>query len=164
MTQTINSTNFIEEIKLLLFSASQSSAFSHSSNLLDFYSLFISEQALLSADIYSYEKIYGKDLKPFTVYNIKIKTKTHEFRLAKRYNEFSSFYEKMKKKYPELIKDWHFPEKTMFWGTFNNEILETRRRNFQEFLEILINRYAGFNATEFLDFLEIQSKFNQQKF
>jgi len=155
MTQKTQSPGFLDDIKAIF--SPKSHAFTHPPTLLDFYSVFIAEKALLSVEIISYEKIYGKDFKPFTVYNIKVKTKTHEFRLSKRYSDFLALHQKLKKKYLQMIKEWQFPEKNMLWGNFSNEILEARKILFQQYLENLAEEYGDYHVIEFLDFLEIQS-------
>ena len=161
MSQKSQSPGFLDELKAIF--SPKSPAFTHSPSLLDFYAVFVSEKALLSAEIQSYEKVYAKNFKPYTVYNIKIKTKTHEFRLAKRYSDFLILHQKLKKQHPYLVREWHFPEKTMLWGNFSNEVLEGRKQQFQEYLDILIQTYGDHNMIEFLDFLEIQSNENYLK-
>ena len=158
MSQKSPSPGFLDELKAIF--SPKSPAFTHSPLLLDFYSVFVAEKALLLAEIQSYEKVYGKNFKAYTVYNIKIKTKTHEFRLAKRYSDFLALHQKLKKSHPNLVRQWHFPEKAMPWGNFSNEILERRKQQFQDYLDMLIQTYSEHNMIEFLDFLEIQSKTN----
>ena len=158
MTQKTQSVGFIGELKCI-FKGINAISLSYTPNIIEFYAVFISEKALLSTDIQSYEKVYGKDYKPYTVYNIKIRTKTHEYKLSKRYNDFLNLHEKLKKRHPRLIKDLRFPEKNLFWGNFDSETLETRRQIFQNYLEILNENYIELNLIEFLDFLEIHSNF-----
>lgn len=130
----------------------------HSQSLLEFYTRFMNEKALLSTDVFSHEKINAKDTSPYTVYNIKVKTKTHEFRIAHRYSDFYNLYKKLKSKFPEMFKDWEFPEKNFLWTNFDLSTLETRRARFQRMLQIITEMYTEYNAIELLDFLEIDSK------
>lgn len=156
MAQKTKSYGLIDDFKAIF--STIPNTFTYSSNLLEFYSVFISEKALLSAEIPSHEKVYAKNFKPYTVYNIKIRTKTHEFIISKRYKDFLSLHQNIKKKYHNLIKDCQFPEKTFFWDNFDNFVVETRRILFQQYLQTLVEGYASNNIIEFLDFLEIHSK------
>ena len=155
MAQKQYSPGFLDELRALF--SPKSPAFSHSPTLLDFYSVFMAEKALLSAEILSFEKVYGKDFKPFTVYNIRVRTKTHETKISKRYSEFHALHKTLRKRCPQALLGWRFPEKTLF-GNFGSELLEERKRQFQEFLNLLTQGYTENSLIDFLDFLEIHSK------
>lgn len=149
--------DLVKDLKQL-FIRQPSNISNHSPSLLDFYTRFMNEKALLSTDVFSHEKINAKNMSPYTVYNIKVKTKTHEFRIAHRYNDFYNLYTKLKSKFPEMFKDWQFPEKNILWGNFDLSTLETRRARFQHMLQIITETYTVYSAIEVLDFLEIDSK------
>lgn len=160
MSQNSDNSGFFEGLKIALFGETNKKQSLQIPSLLEFYSIFKAERALISTDVYSHENISDKNSKIFTVYNIKIKTKTHEYRIAKRFSDFRALHQKIKKKCSfDILKETQFPDKIFFWGNFDISTLETRRTLFQQYLQVLTEKYTTFNSIDFLDFLEIYSSF-----
>ncbi|CAG8574863.1 1213_t:CDS:2 [Acaulospora morrowiae] len=95
------------------------------------------------------------DSRNFAVYIIMVQQKTKDGRLksgwvlSRRYNEFFSLYQHLKKM---QLCEFNFPKKTLF-ADLSDDLLEFRREKFNELLQVLISNPKVCNDIEFQKFL-----------
>jgi len=92
--------------------------------------------------------------KKYTVYKIVFGRDDRLVTAVRRYNEILTFYDKMRKRYPE--EQFKLPGKKIF-GSFNPEVIESRREAIRTFIEKLLARSDSSLVSDVRTFLNYDS-------
>lgn len=99
-----------------------------------------------------------KNAKKYTVYKVLIKTPEKNYFIFRRYNEFHTLYDKLKKVYPEL--HLKLPGKKLFGNNFDPEFIKMRREGLNDFVfKILSIASISMNA-DVREFLQLDNPRN----
>lgn len=92
--------------------------------------------------------------KKYTVYKVVFERDNRLITAVRRYNEFLTFYDKMRKRYPE--SQFKLPGKKIF-GSFSPEVIEERRKAIKIFIEKLLARTDSVLVNDVRMFLNFDS-------
>jgi len=92
--------------------------------------------------------------KKYTVYKVVFERDSRLVTAVRRYNEFLTFYDKMKKRHPDA--QFKLPGKKIF-GSFNPEVIQERREAIRVFVEKLLARTDCTLTGDVRSFLNLDS-------
>ncbi|XP_047125649.1 serine/threonine-protein kinase Sgk1 isoform X1 [Hydra vulgaris] len=99
-----------------------------------------------------------KSSKKFTVYKVLVKTPEKSYFIFRRYNEFHTLYDKLKKIYPEL--HLKLPGKKLFGNNFDPDFIKMRREGLNEFVSKILSIQNLSTNPDLREFLQLDNPRN----
>ena len=74
----------------------------------------------------------------------------------RRYTDFVKLYKSIKKENQELLADFSFPSRAFGKRNYDQELIENRRRSFQQFLQLIYTESSVYQHEAFREFFYLQ--------
>jgi len=99
-----------------------------------------------------------KTQKKFTVYKVLVKTPEKSYFIFRRYNEFHTLNDKLRKVFPEL--QFKLPGKKLFGNNFDPSFIKSRRDGLNDFVEKILHINNISNNADIREFLQLDNPRN----
>lgn len=93
--------------------------------------------------------------KKFILYKVVVAVGGRQFFIFRRYNEFNTLYEKLKKQFPDA--NLKLPGKRLF-GNFDSSFIKQRRDGLHNFVQIILSRPDMLQLPEVVEFLGLDKQ------
>lgn len=101
-----------------------------------------------------------KNSKKYTVYKVAVETNGRKWFVLRRYNEFHTLYDKVKKVYPEQLHNFKLPGKKLFGNNFDPDFIKMRREGLDEFVRKILGLPNIFNSADVREFFQLDNPRN----